>query len=139
MTRKQIQAKLEKMWDELDVIQETDVAQNNEELMWEIGEAMGSIDNAIDILDPDNEAVEAMRPRTNKYNLLKKKLLRKCGDYIWILEWANSEEVVVSVAECMLEEATKLIEEAGYKVIEKSWFSGSNYDGYKLTFLRRLS
>ena len=51
MTKPEIQKKLEKIYEELDELQETEVAQNDTELMWEIGEAMGSVDNAIDILD----------------------------------------------------------------------------------------
>lgn len=51
MTKPEIRQKLEKLYEELDELQETEVAQNDEELMWEIGEAMGSVDNAIDILD----------------------------------------------------------------------------------------
>lgn len=42
---------LEEMWATLDELQETDFAQNSEELMWEIGEAMGAIDNALDIIE----------------------------------------------------------------------------------------
>ena len=33
--------------------QETEEAQNNEELMWEIGEAIGSINNALDLCEDD--------------------------------------------------------------------------------------
>ena len=51
MTKEQILKKLQNMWEELDNIQEQDIPQEDEELMWEIGEAMGSIDNAIDILN----------------------------------------------------------------------------------------
>lgn len=51
MTKKEIKQKLQSIWDELDKIQEEEISQNNSDLMWEIGEAMGSIDNAIDILD----------------------------------------------------------------------------------------
>lgn len=51
MTKKEIKQKLQSMWDELDKIQEEEISQNNSDFMWEIGEAMGSIDNALDILD----------------------------------------------------------------------------------------
>ena len=51
MTKKEIKQKLQSIWDELDKIQEEEISQNNSDLMWEIGEAMGSIDNAIDILE----------------------------------------------------------------------------------------
>ena len=43
--------KLYEMIDELDEIQEMDFVQENEDLMWEIGEAFGSIQNAIDIIE----------------------------------------------------------------------------------------
>ena len=51
MTKKEILKKLKNMWEELDNIQETHTCQKDDELMWEIGEAMGSIDNAIDVLE----------------------------------------------------------------------------------------
>lgn len=51
MTKKEIKEKLQSLYEELDKIQEEDIAQDNSELMWEIGEAMGSIDNAIDLLE----------------------------------------------------------------------------------------
>ena len=45
-----IKKKLEELWDALDKLQETSTVQTNGDLMWEIGEAMGHIDNAIDSL-----------------------------------------------------------------------------------------
>lgn len=51
MTKKEIKEKLQSIWNELDKIQEEEISQDNSDLMWEIGEAMGSIDNALDILD----------------------------------------------------------------------------------------
>lgn len=51
MTKEEIIKKLNEMYEELDKIQEQEISQNNKELMWEIGEAMGYIDNAIDILE----------------------------------------------------------------------------------------
>lgn len=51
MTKKEIKEKLQSLYEELDKIQEEDISQNDSELMWEIGEAMGSIDNAIDLLE----------------------------------------------------------------------------------------
>ena len=43
-----IKKKLEELYEALDDLQETSTAQTNGDLMWEIGEAMGHIDNAID-------------------------------------------------------------------------------------------
>ena len=51
MTKKEIKEKLQNMSKELDQIQEEEISQNNSELMWEIGEAIGSIDNVLDLLD----------------------------------------------------------------------------------------
>lgn len=51
MTKKEIKEKLQSICNELDQIQEEEISQNNSELMWEIGEAIGSIDNALDLLD----------------------------------------------------------------------------------------
>lgn len=54
MSKKEIIKKLEKVWEILDKIQESDLLQDEEEdkdtAIWNIGEAMGCIDNAIDIL-----------------------------------------------------------------------------------------
>jgi len=49
-TETKIKKKLEELYDALDELQETSTAQANGSLMWEIGEAMGHIDNAIDSL-----------------------------------------------------------------------------------------
>jgi len=55
LTKGQIITKLEMIWEILDEIQEQDILQNEEEgqdtAIWNIGEAMGAIDNAIDILN----------------------------------------------------------------------------------------
>ena len=51
MTKLEIQQKLEKIYIELDELQETKLAQYDEELLWEIGEAMGSVDNALTVLE----------------------------------------------------------------------------------------
>lgn len=40
----------EKMYNVLDQLQETDLAQADEDFMFEIGEAMGYLDNVVDIL-----------------------------------------------------------------------------------------
>jgi hypothetical protein len=50
-TAQQITDVLDDILDLLDDIQETSVAQNNEELMWEVGEAIGSVNNALDVLE----------------------------------------------------------------------------------------
>jgi hypothetical protein len=50
-TAQQITDVLDDILDLLDDIQETSVVQNNEELMWEVGEAMGSVNNALDVLE----------------------------------------------------------------------------------------
>ena len=55
MTKQEIIKKLEDIWKELDTLQETKEAQNNDELMWELGEAMGSVDNALSVLEEDCE------------------------------------------------------------------------------------
>lgn len=39
------------MVEELDRIQETDLFQNNEDLMWEIGEAIGHTENCIGMIE----------------------------------------------------------------------------------------
>ncbi len=49
--KEEILEELKDMYEKLDNIQEKDACQKDEELMWEIGEAMGSIDNAIDVLE----------------------------------------------------------------------------------------
>ena len=51
MNKKEMLEVLKNMWNTFDDLQEEDIAQKDEELMWELGEAMGSIDNAIDILE----------------------------------------------------------------------------------------
>ena len=43
--------KIEQMLDDLDEIQELDQCQDDSELMWEIGEAIGSLNNALDIIE----------------------------------------------------------------------------------------
>ena len=58
MTRKEIIEKLEKISEELDELQETELLQmedgdDEDTAMWNIGEAMGCIDNAIDYLNKD--------------------------------------------------------------------------------------
>lgn len=50
--------KLRMMYVQLDDFQETDEAQGDEELMWLIGEAMGSIDNLIDYTMTLNESMK---------------------------------------------------------------------------------
>ena len=50
MTKKEIIETLNQIYKDLDKLQETDLAQADDEIMWELGEAMGSLDNAIDIL-----------------------------------------------------------------------------------------
>ena len=50
-TAQQITDVLDDILDLLDDIQETSVVQNNEELMWEVGEAIGSVNNALDVLE----------------------------------------------------------------------------------------
>jgi len=50
MTKEEIKTALEEIWDKLDDLQEQDVAQDNPELMHDIGEAMGATANAIDDL-----------------------------------------------------------------------------------------
>ena len=51
MTKEEIQQTLEEIYSKLDVLQETELAQNDEEFIWEIGEAMGSVDNALTVLE----------------------------------------------------------------------------------------
>lgn len=51
MNKKEMLEVLKNMWNTFDDLQEEDIAQKDEELMCELGEAMGSIDNAIDILE----------------------------------------------------------------------------------------
>lgn len=56
LTKEQLIAKLEKIWDMLDEIQESDILQtedgdDEDTAIWNIGEAMGCIDNAIDIIN----------------------------------------------------------------------------------------
>ena len=48
---KTILAKLTQMYETLDDIQELRQIQDNQELMNELGESMGHIDNAIDIIE----------------------------------------------------------------------------------------
>jgi len=55
MTDTEIKKKLEELYDVLDELQETSTAQTNSTLMWEIGEAMGHIDNAIDSIDKERK------------------------------------------------------------------------------------
>lgn len=50
-TAQQITDVLDDLLDLLDDIQETPVVQDKEDLMWEVGEAIGSVNNAIDILE----------------------------------------------------------------------------------------
>lgn len=50
-TAQQITDVLDDILDLLDDIQETQVVQDKEDLMWEVGEAIGSVNNAIDILE----------------------------------------------------------------------------------------
>lgn len=42
---------IDKMLERLDQIQELDIAQNDNELMWELGEAIGSLNNVRDIIE----------------------------------------------------------------------------------------
>lgn len=42
---------IDKMLERLDQIQELDIAQNDDELMWELGEAIGSLNNVRDIIE----------------------------------------------------------------------------------------
>lgn len=52
MTRQELKAELEKIWDKLDELQEEDIAQDDSDLLWDIGEALGATQNAIDDLTP---------------------------------------------------------------------------------------
>lgn len=52
---------LETVAEELDQAQETDEAQNNEELMWEIGEAIGFVNNALDLCEENTEPEEEIK------------------------------------------------------------------------------
>ena len=51
MTKEEMTVLLEEIYSKLDGLQETELAQHNEELIWEIGEAMGSVDNALTVLE----------------------------------------------------------------------------------------
>lgn len=60
MTKEQIIAKLEKVYGMLDEIQETDIlgeedGDDKNTAMWNVGEAMGCVDNAIDIIEGKEE------------------------------------------------------------------------------------
>ena len=59
MTKQEIKNKLVELYEELDEIQETDYAQNSDDgstdtFIWHIGEAMGCIDNAIEMIEEEN-------------------------------------------------------------------------------------
>jgi hypothetical protein len=58
MIKPEIKDKLVELYEALDEIQETDYAQDTDDgsddtFIWNIGEAMGYIDNAIDMLEED--------------------------------------------------------------------------------------
>ena len=60
MTREEIIEKLEKISEELDALQETELLQmedgdDKNAAMWNIGEAMGCVDNAIDYLNNEED------------------------------------------------------------------------------------
>jgi hypothetical protein len=54
LTAEDIVEELSQIYDILDLIQESSIAQTNPELMEELGESMGHVDNAIDILDVED-------------------------------------------------------------------------------------
>jgi hypothetical protein len=51
-----LKARLQNVYDELDLIQEMDEAQDNEEVVQEIGEAMGAVSNVIDIFEEKDKS-----------------------------------------------------------------------------------
>lgn len=51
MNSDQLYLFLEDLWTTLDSVQDHPKIQSRDDLMWEIGEAMGAIDNAIDIVE----------------------------------------------------------------------------------------
>ena len=53
MTKDKIKKILESIYDKLDNIQESDYVQTHGAMMFDIGEAMGSVDNALDDLEKD--------------------------------------------------------------------------------------
>lgn len=68
MTKEEIKTALEEIWDKLDDLQEQDVAQDNPELMHDIGEAMGATANAIDdILKQDKPADQEKTDAATRY------------------------------------------------------------------------
>lgn len=55
LSKDMILDKLDEIWECLDTIQESTIAQGDSDLMWDIGEAMGSIANAIDDIEKNNK------------------------------------------------------------------------------------
>lgn len=54
MTKTDIIEALERIWDELDAMQEEDVIQDDPQALWDIGEAMGAVANTQDDLNKTN-------------------------------------------------------------------------------------
>lgn len=60
MSRKEIIERLQTVYNELDTLQETDLFQESDSLMDEIGEAMGYVDNCIGMIEEDNTVPEVL-------------------------------------------------------------------------------
>jgi len=73
MDNLEIKQKLQAMLEDLDIIQETDYAQScdaedQNSFMWQIGEAIGCINNALDELDKDDKGAEQFVGRRCLFN-----------------------------------------------------------------------
>jgi len=74
-----------------------------------------------------------MKKQKTDLQRLLKDLQEMCGKY-WG-DWAGDEEGTYNI-ECMDDmeyDVDDLLDEYGYEVLEKSWFSGSEFDGYLYT------
>ena len=55
-----------------------------------------------------------------------------CGSHIWICDPCNGE-IEIQISEDYADEVEEIIEKNDFEILDSSWFSGSDFDGYVIT------
>lgn len=81
----------------------------------------------IDYADDDNGETDIDR--------LEAAIKKKVGDNYWLETEDDSESPVIEIQvyEVFAKDVQEILKDFGYEVLECTWFSGSEYDGYKFT------
>lgn len=131
MTKKRIIKELKNVWEKLDKIQDDPITQHNSDAMWEVGEAMGCISNAIDELESEM-LDQFINKNTNKIKRHLKKEGKELGYTKNQLEnyYLDTKCFIFAGTKEELEQETNhyfVIAEQGDLVIAET-FDGKNYN-----------